>query len=670
MSHVQSGSPVPDLLRVVFDVVPDALLAVDSDGMIVFANAHTEELFGYTPGAMLRMPLETVLPSPLRHAPVADFRSFTAIPRVRAAGLNYQLRGVRRDGKTFAAEVGLSPLGMEQGALAIVSIRETSGSRRARRDTLVVQIGRLLLESSDYRQAISQVPEMVGSALDVDAVAIFSSEWHRGNLHARAVHGISMEASERLAASFTDANLVHHFFVSRDLPALTLGSAAADEFGPVRTTLLELGFRDAALAPLFGLHEPSGLLAALSRTGRRFDHATVSFLQSVANLLASAVQRGRIELQLAHAQRLDAVGQLTGGIAHDFNNLLTVVSGNLQLLEMELGERPDAHEAIAGVQRAVARGAELTRKLLAFSRRQPLRPVATPPKPMLDELGVMLRRTLGGAIAVEIDCPVDIPDAYADPNELETALINLALNGRDAMPRGGCLTLAARMQMVEGDPELSAGRYVVFAVADTGTGMSPEVQARVFEPFFTTKDSGKGSGLGMSMVYGFVTQSGGRMTVDSRLGYGTRIELWLPAPGAASLDAPATRPPTADAGQATTVLVVEDEPEVLAIATAFLRSLGHAVLTASNAQDALGLLADHAEVGLLFSDVVLGNGMNGVALAREALRVRPGLRVLLTSGYPHSSLGQPGDISGFELLRKPYRREELADAVARVLAGA
>lgn len=670
MNPSQAGTPTLEMLSVVFNVVPDALLAVDGDGAIVLANAQAEELFGYTPGAMLRMPLDAILPSPLRHAPVGDFRQFMKVPRARALGLTYQLRGVRNGGKTFSAEVGLSPLGTGDGALAIVSVRKASGNRHARRDTLVVQIGRLLLESSDYREAISRVPEMVGAALGVDAVAIFSSEWHRGNLHARAVNGLSPEASERLARSFTDANLVHHFFASRDLPALTLGSAVTNEFAPVRATLLAMGFRDAALAPLFGLHEPSGLLAALSRTERRFDHATVSFLQSVANLLASAVQRGRVELQLAHAQRLDAVGQLTGGIAHDFNNLLTVISGNLQLLEMGLGKRDDAREAIGGVQRAVERGAELTRKLLAFSRRQPLRPTLTSPQALLEELARMLRRTLGGTITVDIDCPAGVPDVYADPNELETALINLALNGRDAMPHGGRLTLAAHMRMVDGDPDLLAGRYIVFAVGDTGTGMSTEVQSRVMEPFFTTKAAGKGSGLGMSMVYGFVNQSGGRMTVDSRLGHGTRIELWLPAPGSASVEMSSARTPAKRADRHAVVLVVEDEPEVLAVAVAFVRSLGHAVLSAPDAEAALETLATHPEIGLLFTDVVLGRGMNGVALAREARQARPGLPVLLTSGYPRSAMGQPDDTTGFTLLRKPYRREALANAVALALADA
>jgi signal transduction histidine kinase len=319
-----------------------------------------------------------------------------------------------------------------------------------------------------------------------------------------------------------------------------------------------------------------GALAAIAREFRRFDHDAVHFLQTVANLLSSVVQRSRAQDQLAHSQRLDAVGQLTGGVAHDFNNLLTVISGNLQLLEAELADRPETLAVIASALRAVGRGAELTRKLLTVARRQRLSPRAIDPQALLHELGTMLRRTLGEIISVEIACPEQVSSVYADPAQLDAALVNLALNSRDAMPRGGRLRIAVREQRVEPDvarAELKAGDYVVFAVSDTGIGMPPEVLARAFEPFYTTKDVGKGSGLGLSMVYGFVKQSGGHLVVESRLGYGTRIELYLPATRRS-----VATPETTAAGHAhrghETVLVVEDEPDVRGIAVAFLHSLG------------------------------------------------------------------------------------------------
>jgi nitrogen-specific signal transduction histidine kinase len=356
-------------------------------------------------------------------------------------------------------------------------------------------------------------------------------------------------------------------------------------------------------------------------------------------------------------------------VAHDFNNLLTVVSGNLQLLEMELTDRPSAQELIQSALRGVARGAELTRKLLTVARRQRLSPRAIDARALLEELGALLKRTLGEAVAVEIACEPALWPAYADPGQLDAALTNLALNARDAMPRGGRLSISVRpyeARDVDDVPkELKPGRYLRFTVADTGMGMPPEVLARAFEPFYTTKESGKGSGLGLSMVYGFVRQSGGQLEVDSRLGYGTRIDLYLPA---AEAPEPAAEPAPragADRGRET-VLVVEDEPEVRGIAIAFLRSLGYAVHAAADAREALELLRDQPEIGLMFSDVVLGSGMNGIELAQEALRLRPGLPVLLTSGYEREA-AEGGADAPFELLRKPYRREELAQALRLAL---
>ena len=245
--------------------------------------------------------------------------------------------------------------------------------------------------------------------------------------------------------------------------------------------------------------------------------------------------------------------------------------------------------------------------------------------------------------------------------------MNLALNARDAMPRGGRLAISVRPHEARAEDTapagLKPGRYLVFTVADTGMGMPPEVLARAFEPFYTTKDAGKGSGLGLSMVYGFVRQSGGQLEVDSRLGYGTRIDLYLPA--AESADVAGEKPDArADHGRET-VLVVEDEPEVRGVAIAFLKSLGYSVHAAPDARAALELLAAHAEIGLVFSDVVLGAGMNGVELAHEARRLRPGIPVLLTSGYEREMTAD----APYELLRKPYRREELARALRVAVAG-
>jgi signal transduction histidine kinase/CheY-like chemotaxis protein len=436
--------------------------------------------------------------------------------------------------------------------------------------------------------------------------------------------------------------------------------------------LAEAGYSDFVAAPLFDRSRPMGALIALARGTETFDSDKVHFLQSVAHLLAATMQRYRTEEQLAHAQRLEAVGQLTGGVAHDFNNMLTVISGNLQLLEPDLADRPQSQEILGSALRAVSRGAGLTRKLLAFARRQRLNPQSIDPRKLLNELSPILSRTLGEPITVSVDCEPEAPHVFVDPGELDTAILNLALNARDAMPRGGTLYLAVREHVIanaDSTADLAPGSYVVITVRDTGFGMPPEVLAHAFEPFYTTKESGRGSGLGLSMVYGFVKQSGGHLVADSRLGYGTRIDLYLPSARLKETSQDKPSPVPASGGKET-VLVVEDEAEVRSIAVAFLNSLGYSTCEAPDGEQGLRLLQERTDVTLLFTDVILGSGMDGHELARAAQRLRPSLGVLLTSGYEHPvAASEPGGAKPLPLLRKPYRREQLAAAVRAAIDG-
>jgi PAS domain S-box-containing protein len=656
------------MFRALFETAPDAMVVVDHDGRILLANPQAHALFGYAADELVGSPVDALLPEHLRGVHQEHRSRYMSRPRVRPMGAGQELVARRRDGGEFPVEIALSPIEVEGRRYYVASIRDISETHRvrqalarARYDAFVAQAGQLALESP-YEAMLEALPALLETALSVDAIAIAFATPQRDALQLRAASGLPAGTLDVLRGGGDDDPLPRLF---SGRPVAIDDLAGTDPDAPL-AALAAAGFTSALLVPLFDAGQPMGALLALSRSTRTFDRDATHFLQSVANTLAAAVQRHRAQEQLAHSQRLDAVGQLTGGVAHDFNNLLTVISGNLQMLEAELGDRPQSQETIASALRAVGRGAELTRKLLAFARRQRLSPQALRLGPMLDELAAMLRRTLGAQVSVEIDCDAAI-EVYADPAQLDAALVNLALNARDAMPRGGRLAIAARETVVEDDAvqtELAPGRYAVLSVADTGLGMAPDVLARAFEPFFTTKEPGKGSGLGLSMVYGFVRQSGGRLNVESRLGYGTRIELHLPAARSA--------PQTAAAATATvtpgneTVLVVEDEPEVRGIAVAFLRSLGYRVHAAAGAAAALQLLHDDPQVALLFSDVVLGSGPSGGELAREARRLRPGLAVLLTSGYERGADGdQPA--SEFELLRKPYRREELAAAARRAL---
>ncbi|MHB8911558.1 MAG: PAS domain S-box protein [Lysobacter sp.] len=665
-----------------FDSVPDALIVVDGGGRIVIANPQAERLFGYPSHGLDGLRVEALMPQGVRDRHRAHRASYMANPRIRPMGDTSQaLTGQRRDGQQFPIEIALSPIQDDEGKRYLASIRDVSETQRARQalvragyDTLVARIGQLALESADDSSVIEIVPALLAEALGVETVALAFMRPDSDGIEVRASVGLddnglaSTRALSQPNSAFWRA-LASWRARATDQPGIAEHAAAAHD-QPLSIPMTE-DAHGGALIPLLDRDRPMGALIALSRQPCRFDHDALHLLQAVAHLIAALVQRRRMEEQLAHSQRLDAIGQLTGGIAHDFNNLLTIVSGSLQLLEDESPQRPETAELIASALRSVAHGAELTAKLLAFARRQRLSPRAIDVPTLLRELQLMLGRTLGEQIHIDVACESGLPCAYADAMQLDTALVNLALNARDAMPRGGEITLAASERRVSAEQsraELAAGHYLVISVTDTGFGMGEETLARAVEPFYTTKDIGRGSGLGLSMVYGFVSQSGGYLHIDSHLGYGTRIDLYLPVAHAAeTVPAPAAielRPGTGE-----TVLVVEDEPAVRRISAAFLHSLGYRVQAFASAEEALRQLQVDDTISLLFSDVMLGNGMNGKELARAARVLRPDLAVLLTSGYEDAlARWEQVDTDRFELLRKPYRREQLAAAVRRCLA--
>ena len=668
----------PSALQALFEMAPDAMIVSDDKGRIVLANPQAEQLFGYTTAQLRALSVEALVPERVRATHHLHRERYIAHPRLRPMGSGQELAGMRADGTLFPVEIALSPIQTEDGKFYVASIRDISESHRARQalararyDAIIADIGRLMLESASQDAAFESIPERVARELGVPAVGIVSSQAHASPTRVRAAVGLTPGLQE-LLPDLLPPELFSGQWHPGEPGTGRVGIPSYVTTERNRTALAEAGYGDFVAVPLFDRTGPMGALIAAARDPGSFDSDKVHFLQSVAHLIAATMQRNRTEEQLAHAQRLEAVGQLTGGVAHDFNNMLTVISGNLQLLEVELADRPLSQEILGAALRAVSRGAGLTRKLLAFARRQRLTPQSIDPRKLLNELSPILARTLGEPITVSVDCEPEAPDVFVDPGELDTAILNLALNARDAMPRGGTLYLAVREHVIshgESTAELAPGSYVVITVRDTGFGMPPEILARAFEPFFTTKESGRGSGLGLSMVYGFVKQSGGHLIADSRLGYGTRIDLYLPA--ARSKDpAPGELPTAASSGGKETVLVVEDEAEVRAIAVAFLNSLGYSTCEASDAEQGLVLLRERPEVVLLFTDVILGSGMDGHELALAAQRLRPNLRVLLTSGYEHSITGtETAGAKPLPLLRKPYRREQLATAVRAAIDG-
>jgi PAS domain S-box-containing protein len=384
-------------------------------------------------------------------------------------------------------------------------------------------------------------------------------------------------------------------------------------------------------------------------------------------------ERLAAESQLRQSQKMEAIGQLTGGVAHDFNNLLTVILGNLELLDRHLaGEDRQARELADQAMKAANRGATLVRQLLSFGRRQALRPTAVDLNQLVATMLDLLRRSLGETVLIETRLAPGLEPARVDRNQLENALLNLCLNARDAMPQGGTLTIATarhRVSPAAAPGEPLPGDYVVLAATDTGRGMPPEVQARAFEPFFTTKDVGKGSGLGLSMVYGFAKQSGGHVDLASEVGTGTTVTLYLPI---AQRSPEAVAAAVADHAVAgATVLVVEDDPDVRKMAVAMLTDLGCRVMEASDGPSALRILESPARIDLLFADVVMPGGLSGPQLARQATTLRPSLKVLFVSGYSEMAATRDGtDPLGGELLAKPFRKADLALRLRGLLEGA
>lgn len=383
--------------------------------------------------------------------------------------------------------------------------------------------------------------------------------------------------------------------------------------------------------------------------------------------------RQRIEEELRHAQKMEAIGQLTGGIAHDFNNLLLVISGNLELI----AAHPEHLDTVAlqEAREAAELAAELTAQLLAFGRKQPLDPKEVDVADLVKNLASMLRRTLGDHIELVVDIRGTPGKAVVDAAQLQTALINLALNARDAMAESGRIVMAVFETMLDASyvrqyPQVRPGHYLAIQIADNGAGMSMEVRERAFDPFFTTKTQGAGTGLGLSMVYGFVKQSEGHVEICSTVGRGTTVTLFLPRADGERRYAEAPAASAADGGHGERVLVVEDDPRVRRMVVVRLGELGYSVIEARSGPEALELIRAPGQIDLLLSDVVMQEGMSGFELARLARLERPDLRILLTTGYadPDSLARSGGSRSRSEIiLRKPYSKDQLARTVRHVL---
>jgi len=673
---------VPDteaIYRSLFAAYADALLLVDAGGVIVLANPAATQLLGYAPEELLGLPVDALVPDAIRPRHAAYREGYTRSPRPRPMGMQMELVARRKDGSEVMVEIALSPLQGQGLPYTVAAIRDIGAYPRVRQALKrahyaehVAQLGRLAVDTRDPQQLLQRIPQLAIEALQADAAVVFLLETDR--LEFRVASCAGTAPPESVGSRLPNRpDTPPGFVVAHAAPVLVPDYATETRF-EVPSGYLQAGLVSALGVPLSDRGQAVGALTVRSRHAGRFGDDEVRFLQSLANLLAASLQRTHTEEALNHAQRLESVGQLTGGIAHDFNNLLTIIQGNLQVMADLPGVAGDAvaPQLVNAAMRASKRGAELTSKLLAFSRRQVLQPTRVDVGVLLESLAGMLRRTLDQRIRISVSVPPGCPAVLADPGQLESALLNIAINARDAMPDGGELSFSARrcdsLPAALGE-ELQLGRlqdHVQIAIADTGSGMSEAVKERAFEPFFTTKEAGRGTGLGLSTVYGFARQSRGAVMLDSQLGRGTTVSLILPCPGEARDDA-ATAAGIGDAVPCgLKVLLVEDEPEVRAVVMRFLQALGCEVTACATAEQALAELTPQAGYELLLTDIALGAGMRGTELAEKSQATMPGLAVLLMSGYS-SELLNADEASAWELLRKPFTREALTRAVARVL---
>ncbi|MEO6279269.1 PAS domain S-box protein [Roseateles sp.] len=671
--------------RSLFSAYPDALLLVDAAGLIVLANPAAATLLGYSTGELIGTSVDALVPDSIRprHASYRD--AYAHAPRSRPMGTQMELVAKRRDGSEVTVEIALSPLQSEGLPFVVAAIRGIGAYprvrqalQRARYSEHLAQLGRLAVDARDPQLLLSQVPAIAAEALEVELSSVLLLEPNR--LEFKVVGRVGVVPGAEVGARMANrVDTPAGYVISQGRPVIVDDLSQEQRFTAPQN-YLDAGVVGILAVPLSDRGRIIGVLSAQSRQVKHFSDDETRFLESLANLLATSLQRAQSEEALNHAQRLESVGQLTGGIAHDFNNLLTVIQGNLQVLEElpALARDGLGQQLVGAATRASKRGAELTSKLLAFSRRQVLQPSAVDVGALLHSLSDMLRRTLDQRIAISLELPAECPPVLADPGQLEAALLNIAINARDAMPDGGSLrfsaapagALPAEIRREIDDPSAQDERFLCIAISDTGAGMPEEVKERAFEPFFTTKQLGRGTGLGLSTVYGFVKQSRGAVAIESTPGAGTTVSLYLPRPWAEQVsgDEPDNVTDVIPAGLR--VMMVEDDTEVRAVAQRFLEMLGCRVTVSGSGEQALLTLTPGAPFDLLLTDIALGSGMRGTELARLAQERLPGLAILLMSGFSAELLDADRDSPPtWELLPKPYSRAELASAIARALSG-
>jgi len=620
--------------RRIFETSQDLILISDPRGLLVQVSPSVETILGYRPDEMIgRNGIEFIHPGDLEQA-------------------RREMRAARRGEKVINAD---SRYVHKDGRAVTLSWRGAWSEPVQRH----FYVGRDMTESAHAQETLRESERLARGIIETSLDAFVQMDETgaiRGwNSRAEKIYGWSR--GEALGKNVIDLTVVEPDREELHAALAQFVRSGRDNTdGRRRVLLVQRRNGQQFRAEL-------SMTATRTRSGFLFN----CFVRDLTDKIAT-------EERIRQSEKMEALGQLTGGIAHDFNNILTVITGTIEILAGAVAKEPQLAAITRMIDEAAARGADLTQHLLAFARRQPLQPRETDINTLIIDTAKLLRPTLGEHIEIESVFKDEVCIAVVDPNQLATAVINLALNSRDAMPGGGKLILETRLVDLDEDyaaanDDVRPGRYAMIAVSDTGYGIPSAILDRVFDPFFTSKGPGKGTGLGLSMVYGFIKQSAGHIKVYSEEGQGTTIRMYLPPGIDASPDSQADFEDEMDGGTET-ILVVEDDRLVRDYVLAQLHSLGYATLSAANADGALDIVRSNASFDLLFTDIIMPGSMNGRQLAGTISKERPDLKVLFTSGYTEDAIIHHGRLdSGVLLLPKPYRKSELAHMIRRALEG-
>jgi PAS domain S-box-containing protein len=620
------------LLTAVVESSNDAIITKALDGTITSWNRAAEQLFGYSAQEAVGRPVDIIVPRDRRAEVHNILDRVSRGERIE----RYETSRLRKDGRSLDVSLSVSPIRSASG--------EIIGASKSARD---------ITESKRTEKALDQEIEERRRIFDTSHDLILVTDT-AGNF-------IQVSPSVTSILGYQPADMVGHSaveFIHPDDLDNTRREMRAARRGQNKRNF-ETRYIDKA-----------GKAVALNWSGTWSEPVRRHFF-----IGRDLTEKQAADEQIRQAQKMDAIGQLTGGVAHDFNNILTVITGTIGILEEAVAGQPELVAIARLIDEAAERGANLTKHLLAFSRKQPLQPVEVDVNRLMLEAAKLLHPTLGEHIEITPILAEDAWTAMVDPNQLTTAILNLALNARDAMPDGGKLALESRNIYLDEayasmHSEVTVGNYVMIAVSDSGTGIPATLLEKVFEPFFTTKEVGKGTGLGLSMVFGFIKQSGGHIKIYSEEGHGTSIKMYLPRATGLSQTAAEVQISASVAGGHEAVLVVEDDAMVRRYVITQIESLGYTTFEAANAAEALNVIDTAATVDLLFTDVIMPGIMNGRQLVDIARARRPSLKVLYTSGYTENAIVHHGRLdSGVLLLAKPYRKAELARMLRMALGG-